>query len=500
MKKFSALSLFLCLLLVVQLLAVPTLATQPGEETEATAETLPSAVGETAPVAEFGTATVLNGCRTMNAQMPLGGSARMLDTAVSVFAYERNTGTLVYAYNPDQEMHPGNFAKLVAAIVAIENGNLDAKVTVNSLSYKSLPAGAKTADPYLKEGEELTLRDLLHLMILFWANDAAVTIAEHIAGTQDAFVAKMNEWVLKAGCTTTKFSDCHGLGRGEQYTTVRDMARIVEEATKSAAFRDLFGANNYTVPATNLTESTRTVKALNYLKEDTYMPDLVYKGVTGGMAHYSESTGASVVCTAEKNGMSYTVVIMGCERTFRENGWQVISYGNYEEAWTMLDYVFDNYKICRLLHDGQSVSQFNVAGGENDVVAQSHASMDAILPINANLKNLIMKYTVKGGNLRAPIENDEKIGNLQIWYRSSCIAETELYAMSAVRSKEKSTVNIRSVATRDDSNLSGFLSFIGIVCLVILVPFVIYLMVNNVRRIIARSRRRRRRASRRRSR
>ena len=500
MKKFSALSLLLCFVLLIQLLAYPILAAQTEDEAETVPETLPPAAGETAPVAEYGTATVLSGCRTMNAQMPLAGSSKMLETAVSVFAYERNTGTLVYAYNPDESVHPGTLTKMVAAIVAIENGDLDAKVTVNSQSYKSLPAGAKTADPYLKEGEELTLRDLLHLMVLTLANDATVTIAEHIAGTQDAFVNMMNEWVLRAGCTGTKFTDCHGVGRGEQRTTARDMARIVEEATKSSAFRELFGTNNYTVPATNKTEETRALKALNYLKEETYMPDLVYKGVTGGMTHYAESNGASLVCTAEKNGMSYTVVILGCERVYEENGWRVITYGNYEEAWTMLNYVFDNYKICRLLHDGQSVTQFNVAGGENDVVAQSHASMDAVLPVNANLKHLIMKYSVVGGGLKAPINNDQKIANLQIWYRTSCIAETELYAMSAVRAQGKSGVEIRRVAQRDDSNLSGFMSFIGIVCLVILVAFVLYLVFNHARRIIARNRRRRRRASRKRSR
>jgi len=500
MKKLSALSMILCAALVLQLLFVPALATETEESQETVPETLPSSAGETAPVAEYGTATVLSGCRTFNAQVPLAGSDRLLETAVSAFAYERNTGTLVYAYNPDQELQPGTFSKIVAAIVAIENGNLEDKVTVNSMSFKSLPAGATTADPYLKEGEELTLNDLLHLMVLTWANDAAVTIAEHIAGTESAFVQKMNEWVLRAGCTNTKFSDCHGLGSVDQRTTARDMARIVEAATKNPTFRELFGANDYTVPKTNKTDEERKLKALNYLKEETYVPDLNYRGVTGGIAHYSAASGASIVCTAEKNGMSYTVVVMGTERTFAENGWQAIYYGNYEEAWDLLNFVFDGYKICRLLHDGQSVNQFDVEGGENDVVAQSHASMDAILPLNAKLDNLIMKYALQGGTLKAPIAADARIGNMQIWYRTSCIAETELYAMSSVRSADKSEVDIRSVATRDDSNMSGFLRFIGIVCLVILVPFVLYLVVNNLRRMIARNRRRRRRAARRRSR
>jgi len=500
MKKISALSLLLCLLLVLQLIFIPVLATEPDPTEETIPETLPLAEGETAPVAEFGTATVLSGCRTFNAHVPLSGTDNLLDTAVSALAYERNTGTLVYAYNPDQEVQPGTLTKIVAAIVAIENGNLEDKVTVNSQSYKSLPARATTADPYLKEGEELTLKDLMYLMVLTWANDAAVTLAEHIGGTESGFVDMMNEWVKKAGCTNTHFSDCHGLGSTNQYTTARDMARIVEAATRNAAFREVFGANSYSVPATNKTEQTRELKALNYLKEETWMPDLVYKDVTGGIAHYSASSGASLVCTAERNGMSYTVVIMGAERTYEENGWRVINYGNYEEAWTLLDYVFDGYKICRLLHEGKSLNQFEVTDGENDVVAMSHASMDAILPINAKYKNLIFKYSLPEGGIKAPVDADDKIGTLQIWYATSCIAETELYAMSEVRSASKSEVDIRSTATRDDSNLSGFLRFIGIVCLVILIPFVLYLVYNNVRRIISRNRRRRRRAARRRSR
>lgn len=500
MKKI--LSVILCVLLAAQLIWIPASATETVEQTDAIQETLPSAEGQVAPEAAFGLAPVLNGCRTFEAQEPLGGSTRLigLDTAVSAYVYERNTGTLVYAFNPDMKMQPGTFTKLVVAAVALENGNLDDVVTVNSMSYRSLPGGAVTAKPYLKEGEKLTLRDLLHLMILTWANDATITVAEHIGGSQENFIRMMNDWVKEAGCTETTFLNCHGLGSTEQRTTARDLARIVEHACKDTKFREIFGANAYTVPATNKTDEKRELKALNYLKEETYMPNLVYKGVSGGIAHYSEVSGASLVCTAEKNGMSYTVVVLGCTRTFKENGWSVASYGNYEEAWTLLNYAFDNFKICRLLHEGQSMVQFPVAGGENQVVAQTHVSKDAILPVNAKLDNLILKYTVVGGGLTAPLQKDQNIANLQIWYKTSCIVEAELYAMSPIRAVADLDLDIQGAASRDDSNLSQFLSFVGIVCLVILVPLAIYLVVNHARRLMARSRRRRRRMSRRRSR
>ena len=126
--------------------------------------------------------------------------------------------------------------------------------------------------------------------------------------------------------------------------------------------------------------------------------------------------------------------------------------------------------------------------------------MDAVLPAEAKLDNLILKYSVANGGLAAPIQSDQQIATMQIWYRTSCIAETELYAMSAVRSAEDSKLDIQSKATRDDSNMSDILSFLGVVCLVIFVPLAIYLFVNNLRRTIARNRRRRRRKSRRRSR
>ena len=492
MKKLTC--FFLCLLLTAQLLAVPASAT----ETPTAAPAQPSVQISSDATLEYGLNTILNGCRTLDGQIPLGSDARMLKSAISAFAYERTTGTVVYAYNPDMKMQPGTLTKIVTAIVAIENGNLDDEVTVSSQNYKYIPGGARNAN--LKEGEVLTLRDLLYCMFLEWANDAAVTISEHIAPSQEEFVKMMNAWVARAGCQSTKFSDCHGLGSEDMYTTARDMARIVQEAMKDADFRELFCATSYTVPETNRSDE-RKLKGLNYLTEQTILPKYNYDGATGGLTHYSEASGASIVCTAEKKDMSYTIVVMGCERIKNpDKSWIVEYYGNYEEAWDLMDYVFNNFKICRLLHEGQSMTQFPVVDGENHVVAQTHASKDAILPANAKLDNLILKYSVEDGGLTAPIKKDEKIANLQIWYRTSCVAEADLYAMSSVRSLTDLDMEIQGAASRDDTNLSQFLGFIGIVCLVILVPLAIYLVVNNARRMMARNRRRRRKQQRRRSR
>ena len=191
--------------------------------------------------------------------------------------------------------------------------------------------------------------------------------------------------------------------------------------------------------------------------------------------------------------------MLGCSRTYNSKG-SVSYYGNYDEMWDMLEFAFDNYRVCRLLHEGQAWSQFTVANGENQVVGQTNTAMDVVLPKDATTKNGFgingKAITIQG---TAPIQKGQKIATMQISYQNSYVAETELFAMSAVRSVTDENLQIQS-ATRDDSNVTGVLSFVGILCLVILIPLVLYLVVNNVRRAVARNRRRRRRRSRRRSR
>ncbi|MBQ7801537.1 MAG: D-alanyl-D-alanine carboxypeptidase [Oscillospiraceae bacterium] len=495
MKKISA---FLLALLTLLCLCFPAYASETEDPTAQTVQetTAEPAVEETAPVVAYGTASVTSGCRTIEAQVPLGGSERMLESAQSAFVFEENTGTVIYAYNPDMKMSPGGLNMIMTAIVAIEKGNLDDEVTISTRNYSSLPAGA--LNQKLKEGEVMTLRDLLYCMVLGSANDAAITIAEHISGNETSFVIEMNQYASQIGCLSTVFTNCHGQSDANQCTTARDMVRIMEYCMRNSTFAELFAANSYDVPATNKSEK-RELKSTNYLREQTIVPKLNYKDVTAGKQSYSASTGAHVVCTAERNGLSLICVVMGGTRIYNDYG-NVTYYGNFEEVMELMDFSFDGYKVCRLLHEGQSMSQFTVAGGENQVVGQTHTSMDAVLPADARLDNLILKYSVTGGGLIAPVKLDQQIATLQIWYRTSCIAETELYAMSSVRSTAESELDIRSTATRDDSNLSDILSFLGVACLVVLVPLVIYLFVNNLRRTIARNRRRRRRKNRRRSR
>lgn len=499
MKKYSLLSLMLALILAAGSILTPVFANQAAqpssEETLYPTETVPSP-DATVPQTDdpFGSVCLFQGCRTIDGQVPLAGSDPRLKTARAVFVYERNTQTVVYAYNPDMELRPGALAKIVTTLIALERCDLDDVVTASSRNISRLPAGSKNKN--LKEGEQFSVRDLLYCMILEGANDAAIAISEHVAGSMDAFVALMNQRVKDMGCTNTEFANVHGLDNAAQHTTARDMAKIVLTATENENFREIFKTVEYTVPATNRSDA-RDLLTENYLI-DNHILDVYWDGrVTGGMQTYtSEEAGAGLVCTASSKNMDYVMVVLGTTREFRPNG-SVEYYGSFDEMVELLQYIFNSFKVNRVLYKGQALEQFPVIGGECSVVGQIQVDLDSVLPADAHMENLIHQYSVIGGPT-APVEKGQKIATVELWYRSCCLLEAELFAAEEVRSEEGSGLTIRG--QDQGGGASRFVKIVGIVCLVILVPTVLYLAVNSYLRQKRRAQRRRRREGRRRSR
>lgn len=499
MKKRSLLSAFLAAVALWSCLSLPAYAEEmpesTGAETEET-ETLPI-IAEDAPAPEtdlaFGSVCVMEGCRTIDGMVPLGGSARRLESSQGVFAFERNTGTVVYSYNPDARLSPGGLTKIVTALIAMERNSLDDVVTVSSRNISRLPSG--TQNQNLKNGEELTLRDLLHCLIMQGANDAAIAIAEHVAGNQEAFVALMNGRVREMGCTATEFANVHGLDGVSQYTTARDMARIVQEATRNEEFAKLFKEVEYVVPETNKNEQ-RKFQSQNYLADSRNVQKFFDNRVTGGMQSASTASGASVVFTASSGNQDYICVILGATRKLYDNGWQVEVYGNFEEAVELINYLFRTYKSNRVVYYGQALKQFAVTGGECDVVVEPHIDINSVLPAEAHVRNLIWDYEDTG--LQAPIHKGDLVATVKVWYQSCCVMEAELFAMEDVRLKAESGLTVMGGADRKESD-SAFSRIVGIGSLVILVPVVSYLGINALLRSRRRAQHRRRRSGRRRS-
>lgn len=493
MKKNRWILMFMAAFLLLQSIAPSAAATEvTAESTEAS---LQQAQEMEIP---FGQVSIQNGCRTIAGMSPLDGKERKLSTAQGVFLYEMNTDTVIYSYNADTKLAPGTLAKIVAALVVVELCELDEVVTVSSRNISRLPYGAKNQK--LKEAEELTVEDLLHCLVLVSANDAAVALAEHVSGNQQGFLVLMNDRVKRMGCTSTEFNNIHGLDNATSWTTARDMARIVKEAYQNETLVEIFKTTGYTVPPTNRTEKERSLITENYLISEAVISKYYDPRVKIGMQSYTDLSGASLVCVAEKGNLNVVCVIMGALRVFSpENASRVTSYGNFDEMTELLEYTFGNFKVNQILYDGQSLEQFDVIDGESQAVGKPKVNYNTVLPVNAKMDNLTKYFSPLDGGLTAPIQKNEMIGTVSIWYRNSCLAEAELYSMGNVSSKSNSNLVIRGEEVRDDSNMSGALDVLLTVCLFVLVPTGLYLTINAWRRSRARARRRKRRENRRRS-
>ncbi len=498
MKKFRILWVALCLVLAFQQAALPICGQETGDgETTETTEAQETVYTGEIPTVEYGNASVTNGCRTVNGQTPLMGTERILDTAQSAFIYETSTQTVIYAYNPDTHVYPGSLAKMMTALLAIENCDMDQVVTCSTRWNSSLPRQAVVAD--LKEGEQMTMYDLVACLLVGSANDAALNIAHTVASSEEEFVQMMNDRAKQIGCTDTNFTNVHGLDDPEQYTSARDMVKITVEACQNETFQELFGTTEYTIEPTNRTDEDHDIQTSNHLMYELIISKFYDERVTGGMPSYTSTSGASIACSASSGDMNLVVVVMGATRTFNASG-NANYYGNFDEATELLESGFGDFKICRVLYPDMALDQFSVSGGECDVVGQPDVAVNTVLPNSCQLDDLIFRYTLEGGGLTAPIAQGDKIATVQVWYGISCVTESEVFAMNTVRSTINSGVSIQSTASRDDSSLTGVLKFLGIACLVIAVPVGAYLVINFARRAAAQRRRRRRRAGRRRSR
>lgn len=504
MKKFACLSLILVLLM--QSLTLPASAavmldTTPIEQYDQTEST---GASEEPPQESlnvqipFGRVCIQQGCRTIEGMMPLGGNERKLDTSLGVFVYETNSDTVIYSYNPDVKLSPGTLAKLVTALLVAELCELDEVITVNTDNISRLPRG-QIVD--IRNGEQFTVEQLLYCLILHGANDAAVVLAEHVSGSMQGFTVLMNERVKQMGCTSTEFGNVHGLDNATSWTTARDMTRIMQAVYENEALAKILAETRYEIPETETT-AYRELITTNYLIDTRTVTKYYDSRVKGGLASYSEASGASLACVAASGKLNVVCVVLGATREFNtEPGWtwQTLVYGNFDEMVDLLEYVFNTYKVNQILYDGQALYQFPVAEGESKVVGQPKVNISTVLPADVQMDNLIMNYSAVDGKLTAPIEKDEMIATVEVWYRNSCIAEAELFAMGSVKNENDTGVKFLNEAVGTGNKISGFWGFLSTAGILLLCVAGLYIGYNAFRRAQRRAQRRRRRAERRRS-
>ncbi len=442
----------------------------------------------------------ISGCSTLQAQVPLGGSEQRLDTAKAAILYELNTDTLVYSWNPDERIDPTGLVKFLTVLVALERGDLHAQVTVSRSALNSVAIGAVSAK--LKNGEILTLEDLLYCVMVASANDACAVVAEFIGGSQLGFAQLMNQKAVDLGCTDSNFVNPHGLSAENQYSTARDLAMIVEAALENAQFAAMFSSKEYTVRATNVSEE-RHLKTTNHMMSTATLKNYLDERVTGGKPAAATTTDRSMICTAEVGSSRYLCVVMSTEAVVSEDGYSVISYGCFEETKKLLDYGFYNFEARQVIDSSQIFAQYAVAGGENDVVLQPDRDLYTMLPKEYEAASLTFSERLDTAALTAPVQQGAVLGSLQVSYGSVMLGSCDLVSVYAVAVKDTS-IRPADPAAPDQSEPGmdwSFLKWIGLGILgVLFLAVAVYVSIRLIRSARIRRMHRRRMRQRRRSR
>ena len=223
----------------------------------------------------------------------LDANAQVVARAAVVIDSE-NGRTLV-AKNPDLRMYPASTTKVMTAILAIESGRMHELVTIRASDTRVEPSIIG-----LVPGERITLRDLVYGLMLRSGNDAARAIARTLAGSEAQFAVMMNAKALKLGCTSTHFTNPHGLPNPKHYTTARDLGRIMRYAMRNEEFRDITGARHY--------HSSSSARSRDFYNKNKLLR--LYKGTTGGKPGYTRAAQQTLVASAKRAEHELVVVCL----------------------------------------------------------------------------------------------------------------------------------------------------------------------------------------------
>ncbi len=231
------------------------------------------------------------------------------DSYASAILVNADTNEVLFSKNANAKLYPASMTKIMTAIVAIENCNLDQVLTADDECVMTEPDVQKIG---LKSGDTMTLDQALHFLLIYSANDVAVMIAKNIGGTTDKFIDMMNEKAVELGATNTHFVNPNGLHDENHYTTCYDMYLMFNEAVKSDIITQIINQQTYSAEYSHGDGSTASFSCTNtnrFLKGLIYAPTNIT--VIGGKTGTTLAAGACLVMLSkDSNGNSYISCVM----------------------------------------------------------------------------------------------------------------------------------------------------------------------------------------------
>ncbi len=327
----------------------------------------------------------------------------------SVILMEEHTGTVLYQQNADEALPPASVTKIMTLLLVMEAIEAGTVLPDTRISVSANAASMGGSQVYLKEGEVMTVEELLKCVVIASANDAAVALAEHISGSVSAFVEKMNRRAEQLGMKNTRFENVTGLDdtAKEHLTSARDIAIMSRELIQydmvlkySSLWMDSIRDGAF-----GLTNTNRLVR--------------FYPGCTGLKTGSTAKAGFCVSVTAKRESLSLICVVMGAESRDARNA----------IATQLLDWGFANYALYQ--SEAEELSAVGVVGGVKDHCRIGYGEFCCVLPKGdcANVeKKIVMPEFVA-----SPVCSGDEVGSVEFFLNGEKIGTLPVTAVETVK-------------------------------------------------------------------
>ncbi len=353
-------------------------------------------------------------------------------TSKSYVLYNPDNDEAVESENGNTKMYPASLTKIMTALVSYEMcDDLDEIITVSENAVKSI-YGTGSSKAHILIGEEISVRQMLYLMMLPSGNDAANALAEHFCGDNESFAVQMNKKAKELGMKNSNFVNPHGLHNEDHYTTAEDLALLADAYCDIDFLCQVAETKEFIMPATNK-QPERNIKTTNFMKIEN--SGYYYPYVKGLKTGYTDDAGHCLVATAEKNGVKYICVLLDCPEVWRG---KTYVRSEFLEAAEIFDYAFETFETVKIASKGREI-------GKNAVFETYSKKVSLVLEndVFATLKNgtdisgLKIEYTLNNlneNNLIVPnVKKGDVIGNASIYLNGKLLGQAKVVSGNSVK-------------------------------------------------------------------
>ena len=345
--------------------------------------------------------------------LPVRAEAAQLAAAgKSAVLMDVNTGTVLYEHNAHERLAPASVTKIMTMLLVMEAVD-DGRITLQDTVTASEAAAAKGGSQiYLKAGETMPVSDMLKSIAVSSANDCACAMAEHLAGSEEAFVARMNQRAEELGMADTNFVNCTGLDDSPEAanhrTSAYDIALMSRELLKNHP-----GIKNYT------TIWMDTVRQGAFGLSNTNKLIRFYQGATGLKTGFTSGAGYCLSASAQREGMELVAVVMGAETSQKRN----------DACRQLLDYGFANFAV--VTPELTEAPEVPVKLGKAEQVAVTLGQSEGLL-IDKDQKSTITTEVTTEESVTAPVSQGQRLGTLTVRSGEQVLREIPLVAAEGV--------------------------------------------------------------------